>query len=63
MDIGYMNVILLHNNHRNVSTTYAAIFSWWEQVNKYSYNVSKSLHSEKITYFVFKIFGLNRFKF
>jgi len=28
MDIGYMNVILLHNNHRNVSTTYAAIFSW-----------------------------------
>jgi hypothetical protein len=42
MDFGFMIVILLLNNHRNVSATYAAIFSWWEQEYKYSYNVSKS---------------------
>jgi len=63
MDFGFMNIILLHNNHRNVSATYAAIFRGWEQGYKYSYNMSKSLQSEKIIYFFVKIFGLNRFKF
>ena len=63
MDFGFMNVILLHSNHWNVSATYPAIFMWWEREYKYSYNVSKSLQNVKIIYFFFKIFGLNRFKF
>ena len=62
MDFGFMNVILLHNNHRDILATYAAIFRWWGQEYKYSYNASKSLHSEKIINFFFKIFGLNKFK-
>jgi hypothetical protein len=63
MDFGFMNVVLLHNNDRNISATCAAIFSWGEQEFKYSYNVPKSLDSEKIIYFFFKTFGLNSFKF
>ena len=40
---GFMNLILLHNNHRHVSATHTAIFRMI-RTRIHTYNVSKSLH-------------------
>ena len=43
--LGFMNVLLLHSNHRHIQPLMWPSSGWWEQEYKYNYNASKSLHS------------------